>query len=330
MLIILLSEYSKDHDIYNLTDIHTAYLDTFSDNIKYLQTYLKAEIVFLSLTNYKDKINALSKNKIIWNLCDGIESDGYLGISLVKYMETMNIQFIGENSKSYENTSSKKIIKEILIENNIQTPEYICFSGNINDDYAKINKLINMNKEDAYIIKYDCFYTSIGLTYNNVVKTINDAQNVYDTLTYKDKLIMEKYIIGNEYTILVYNKNNEICYYTPVQKKFNEKDIYKQFITFENSQDDYISKYVLVENEDTIKNISDIAIKAYRSMTCTSYARVDLRSDNNNYYVLEINTYPSIGLNSSVNRILELNNTNLINFYGILYSSMLHNKSFCK
>lgn len=67
------------------------------------------EILPTDLANYNqnlDKVQKL-KNSLVVNLCDGVEIDGYPGLSVVKELEKRKIAYTGGNPEFFLNTTSK-------------------------------------------------------------------------------------------------------------------------------------------------------------------------------------------------------------------------------
>jgi len=72
----------------------------------------------ITLQNYtsiiSDAIKKASGSSLVFlNLCDGIETDGYPGISIVDYLEAQKLAFTGAGSTFYINSTSKTLLKNV-------------------------------------------------------------------------------------------------------------------------------------------------------------------------------------------------------------------------
>ena len=62
---------------------------------------------------------------IYFNLCDGLETDGYPGISVVRSLERREVLFTGSSSAYFATTISKLRMKECFSASNVPTSPYI-------------------------------------------------------------------------------------------------------------------------------------------------------------------------------------------------------------
>lgn len=66
---------------------------------------------------------------IFFNLCEGTDDgeggDGYPGISLVRLLQEMGLNYTGSNEYFYNCSTSKVLIKEALLANWVATTAYV-------------------------------------------------------------------------------------------------------------------------------------------------------------------------------------------------------------
>ena len=150
----------------------------------------------------------------------------------------------------------------------------------------EIHKLDNEIKvEFPFVIKPAANGSTVGvyLIFNN-----EDLHKVKNTdWSFGDKIMVEKYINGREFTVLV----------------GNGKAIGAVEITFKNALYDYESKYEIggsthissfEMHEAAIKEMFEMAERIYEACGCRGLARADFRYDEKDVYFLELNTQPGM------------------------------------
>ena len=139
--------------------------------------------------------------------------------------------------------------------------------------------------EYPFVVKAASNGSSVGVFLIFNEEDLNKVKNT--EWTFGDKVLVEKYIKGREFTVLV----------------ANGKTIGAVEITFKNKCYDYESKYEIGGsthissfelNESAIKEMYAMAEKVFEACCCKGIARADFRYDNENVYFLEINTQPGM------------------------------------
>tara|TARA_Y100000768_G_C23984689_1_gene688022 strand:- start:142 stop:1068 length:927 start_codon:yes stop_codon:yes gene_type:complete len=244
-------------------------------------------IDFKNLSN----LNELKIYDFIFIVLHGFEGEGG---KLQKELDDLNIRYSGSGSKACANTWNKKITKEILKENNINTP----ISININEFSDQIAK------SGLNISSYDCFRPFNHLFLKpeadgssiDIFK-INDDEslkNAYKKCTNRKRgFLFEEYIEGRELTVTVINKE---CF-PPIE------------IITKNEFYDYEAKYISDDtlhiqaklSLDELRDINSISLKAFNALGCKGWARIDfLQNNDGKFYVIEVNTAPGMTAHSNV------------------------------
>jgi D-alanine-D-alanine ligase len=152
--------------------------------------------------------------------------------------------------------------------------------------------------EFPVVVKPCSLGASEGITEESFVKSANDLSSAIDTSLAIDKeVIITKYIPGRELTLgIIGNKQLQIL---PILEKHFETRpgaprIFTEKMKRKSTHWHYnVSVPELTPQEDAA--VRKIAKRAYRSLGCTDYARVDIRLDNQEVpWVLEVNTLPGI------------------------------------
>ncbi|KAF9903391.1 hypothetical protein EC991_003846 [Linnemannia zychae] len=199
----------------------------------------------LNPTNYpgiQDPASVLIK-PVVMNFIDGMETDGWPGISIIKQLESRNIAFTGADSVLYYLDSDKALIKQHLVKSRTPTPGYYniyskadeemeaqlakdnAATGEDEDEELKKEKTedeIEMDREEEEMAQKALVYeglsklkfpllvkpanssSSRGISTKSVVDTPEEAyERAMETKRVWGPVYVEEYITGREYTALV-------------------------------------------------------------------------------------------------------------------------------
>jgi D-alanine-D-alanine ligase len=266
-------------------------------------TLPKVEEVIRSI---KDHVTG--KSHIVINLCDGDESNGVPGTSVIEALERYELPYTGSDDFFYRITTSKIPMKEAFDSSDVPTPAWKVIESNDNN-FGPLFKEIG----EVLIVKPAISAGSMGLTVKNVVTNdaefsavVSEMRNGYrgwklDT----GGIFVEEFIKGREFTTLVVGSSTHpesIHVYTPIERVFHsslpEKE---QFLSFDRLWETYDNEVPMPDNgslynyheaaSELRDALNEISIKAFKSVGGMGYARLDIRMDKitGKFYVLEIN-----------------------------------------
>lgn len=237
----------------------------------------------LSNRNYLDVINS--------GLFDGtdvafITLHGQWGEdgTIQSVLELRGIKYTGCGVLASSLAMDKDFSKVMFRHSGVQTANWII--GNSEKDYDRVLDFINNIIGYPAIIKPNSGGSTIGLS---ICKKQEDVLPAIKTaLKYSDKFLVERFIEGRELAVGILN---EIAL-PPVEIK-PVHEIYDYECKYSDGMCSYDVPAILPEN---IKiKLQDQAIKAYKSLGCRGYSRVDFRlMPNSECYCLEINTLPGM------------------------------------
>lgn len=262
----------------------------FCDDLSYLEKGCWKDANILKIDNV---VNYVKEFDVVFPVTHGTNGeDG----KLQGMLELFNVPFVGCKTLSSSIGMDKEMSKIIFDHLGIKQVPYVV----INDDY-KLEDIMSM-LDFPLIVKPANGGSSIGINKVNnkkeLIKGIKEAKK-YDT-----KIIIEKFINARELEVAVLeNKKNIICSKPGEIKSANE--FY-----------DYDAKYVnsksttLIPNnlpDDVLKTIKTYALKVFRGLNCTGYARIDFFYDESNeeVYINEINTIPGFTTISMYPKLME-------------------------
>jgi D-alanine-D-alanine ligase len=276
-----------------------------------------------------------SRETLVLNLCDGAETDGQPGLSVIESLQDEHIPFTGADAYFYAVTTSKITMKQHFVQAGVPTPKFaeIPRDGPV--------KGICANMETPLIVKPAISAGSYGIFLRSVVDNDGDLETIRDELVHGEfaqsnadiSVFAETFVKGPEFTVFLlgdWQCPGTMKVMPPVQRVFDpsipesKRFFYYDFYWALYKEDsppivDTPYHYELVSGELETA-LSDLAIRAYCAVKGTGYGRVDIRMDrkDESLYVLEVNS--NCGLSSddqtSVGKILELSGYSFFDLIG--------------
>ncbi len=325
---------TKDENIdyyYDFSQSIAEYTKVF-DELK-----LKWQWVPVTLINFKEIIFSI-KNEceandlqpLFFNLCDGDELNEAPGISVIKYLDELQLNYTGSDEYFYNITTSKQKMKQAFDEHNVANAAWQ-FIESIDDIDEEIFKKIG----SPIIVKPAVSGGSMGVGVKNVVHNIDELKEQVTKMLNGYRgwnlnaggIIAEQFIVGAEFTVLItgdYDKPETIKVYTPVERVFhNSLAEEEKFLSFDRLWEIYEDETQMPNEENfyeyalpdksLIEGIKQISLDAYNSCKGKGYTRVDVRMDNatKKLYVLEVNAQCGLSEDedyTSIGAILKFSN----------------------
>ena len=202
-----------------------------------------------------------------------------------KYLDSLNIPYTGSNSESSKLCMNKRTTKEILLSNDILTPNY--------ENISKM-KLSSIKEKFQYpfIVKPSAEGSSIGVYIvendSDLEKAISANENI------SSDFIAEDYVKGVEYTVGILGDSA-----LPVIKLLPPGKFYDFNAKYESDNMRYICPSQLDDSmEDKLKKIS---LNCFKACGCRGWGRIDIIIDEKgNPWVIELNTVPGMTSHSLV------------------------------
>ncbi|MDP2705239.1 MAG: ATP-grasp domain-containing protein [bacterium] len=228
---------------------------------------------------------------IVLNICEGLRGRNRES-EVPVILEMFGIPFIGSDGLTLGITLDKLASKKFFFAEGIPTPRYFQAKPG--------NNLENLNTIGfPLFVKASREGTSKGITKASLVRTPKELKEQVDIvhMLYKQPALVEEFISGTEFTVLVIgNENPEPM--PVIQYMMNN--------TLELGDRFYTSKDVVEKSVGCIcptdipksleKKLKDVSVAVYEAVDCRDFGRVDFRVDTEgNPYVLEINPLPNLG-----------------------------------
>ena len=194
--------------------------------------------------------------------------------------DLLDIKYTGTDYLSSALAMDKAVTKSIFIQHNVKTPEgYVLHKTDL--------ELRNQIPELPVVVKVCNGGSSVGVYFVNTKEEFADT--LEKAFKYEDKVLIEKFIKGREFTDCVIDGEAlPIVEIAPVDGFYDYEHKYQAGAAVETCP---------AKIDDTLKDmIQAEAVKAYKALGIKTYARMDFMQDEQtgSIYCLEANTLPGM------------------------------------
>ena len=245
---------------------------------------------------------------VVFNLCDGIEVDGYPGIKTAHALEASGLPYSGADPAFYELTTPKTLLKQRLIEHEVSTSPFVIIR-NPEVDGPRAGRALGY----PLIIKPDVSAASFGISIKSVVQDeaacIAQAKVAIagerDQENYYEGVFAERFIPGREFTVLCASDPAApmgVFVYPPVERVFHSAlPSHERLLSYDRYWEKYETEGALPDRApiahyesapaEWAEALVALARDAYVALGGVGYGRVDIRSDERTgeFLVLEAN-----------------------------------------
>ena len=248
------------------------------------QFFLQKDFAEISNRNCIETINSdlLDDVDVVFSALHGKwAEDG----TIQSLLELRGLKYTGSKVLASAVAMDKEISKVIFRQTGVQTEDWLIVS-NQDFDSELITEEIKNKLGYPCIIKPNDQGSTVGLTLVKDKLEIKEA--ICLSLQFSSKALIEKYIPGRELTVaILLNETLPVLEIVPKDGMYDYKHKYTSGM----------SEYIVPANitEEVAVKAQQQALKAFHSLGCEGYARVDFRLDiDNELYCLEVNTLPGM------------------------------------
>jgi len=258
---------------------------------KYNCVLIEADINFIESIK-------LEKPNIVFNISEGLNQTSREA-QVPAILDMLNIPYTGSGVWTLATCLDKFRTKQILEWNNIKTPK-----AELIHSLEDVNKVKN-NLQFPIILKPISEGSSKGIFNDSLINSFEEGRNVIiERLNkYKQPFLAEEFLSGREFTVGILGNypNEEVLPIVEIKYDIMPADINKIY--------SYEAKWIIDRPENPLdifecpakinqklkSKIIECSLRAYRSLDCKDWARIDIRLDNNDEpNILEINPLPGI------------------------------------
>ncbi len=269
---------------YSTTDVDYKYYDP-PRNLSLLLPGHIVDHVFLNKLSVYKKLKELQKKNydIFVNLCEGYLEWSVPSIDVIHCFEMLNLPYTGPTPSLYD--PSKELMKYVAYTCGVQTPAYVLVK------HAEQRSEVLSKLKFPLFIKPAKAGDSLGIDGDSLVKNEKNLKKKIDELLIDyQEILVEQYIAGREFTVLVVAEaaTNDCTAYNPLEFVFPEG---KKFKTYSlKTSELHKESNIPCEEPQLAQRLQDAAKKIFKAFNGEGYARLDFRvNDKNEIFFLEIN-----------------------------------------
>lgn len=231
------------------------------------------------------------KIEVVFNAIHGLYGEDGL---MQGALEMLGIPYTGSGVLASAIAMDKTVSKRLFMAAGIPTPRARLYNNRDN----RLDLIVQDIRENfgiPVVIKPAAQGSSIGVIIVENAAEIEAA--VTEALTYSGHIVVEEFIKGKELTVSILGSDQPkalpIIEIVPQSGKYDYKSKYTKGAT----------EYIVPARLDSkvAEYIQKVALDAYKLLGCRGIGRVDIMfGDNNQPYVLEINTIPGMTATSLV------------------------------
>jgi D-alanine-D-alanine ligase len=227
--------------------------------------------------NIKTLVNCLDKGKR-WDLVFNI-AEGLYGISreaqVPAILDAYRIPYVFSDALVLTMTLHKGFAKRIIRDLKLATP-----------DFAVVETLEDVDKINLpfpLFAKPVAEGTGKGISANSKINDKTQLKVVCNELlsTFKQPVLVETFLPGREFTIGVIGNGAEAHVIGGMEILCEEKAEQDVYSYFNKENYEGLIKYKKLEDKEILKQCSDLALSAWRGLSCRDGGRLDLRMDKN-------------------------------------------------
>ena len=209
-------------------------------------------------------------------------------------LEAAKIKYTGSDSTSSLNAFDKLESKEIFEKNGLEVPLRIMLQHSPPEKYGIVIKPVREGSS---------FGVSIIKSWWDFEKrrpSLETEEALKEAQKYGDGVLIEEFIEGKELTVAIVGESTY-----PAIEIISPNEFYD----FSAKYDGIGTKYIPANLSSTeTKKLSEICLKAFKSLGCSGWGRVDLIKSKNDgiLYILEVNTVPGMTETSLVPKAARL------------------------
>ncbi|MBI1343651.1 MAG: SET domain-containing protein-lysine N-methyltransferase [Terrimonas sp.] len=270
---------------YSTSQVDYQYYDPQRDLSALIPGAVVDHVALNKLTTYK-QIRELSRKDydVFVNLCEGYLEWEVPSIDVIHTLELLNLPFTGPSSNLYD--PPKALMKYVAFCEGVRTPAYILVTAM--EDLVEARKQLNY----PLFVKPAKAGDSLGIDEHSLVRNEKELEEKVALLLPEfDELLVEEYIAGREFTVLVAanaHPERSCTVFKPVEYVFPADRSFKTY-ALKTSE---LHPDCNIPCNDTVLEIElkMATERIFNAFNGVGYARLDFRvNEKNEIYFLEIN-----------------------------------------
>ncbi|MEM0953538.1 MAG: D-alanine--D-alanine ligase [Pseudomonadota bacterium] len=198
-------------------------------------------------------------------------------------LQAMAIPFTGSGVLASALAMDKVLCKQLWTQMGLSTPPYATLHQDT--DWAAV-----IDELGAAFVKPVTGGSSVG---THLVTTVAELAAAWRDASQYGAVMAERLIAGPEYTVAILNDAT-----LPVIRVESSSGFYDYQAKYHSDSTRYLCPCGLSASDEAA--VAQLALDAFQSIGCKGWGRVDVMSDDGDFYLLEVNTVPGMTSHSLV------------------------------
>lgn len=230
-----------------------------------------------------------------------------------RLLDEIDVPHFGSSAESIEIGLDKAATKALLAKNDVPTPKYFLVNNqkaNISAEVERIGfpMIVKPVREGGHI----------GIREDSIVNDDSGLNKMIDRVLeeHDQPALVEEFITGTgmrEFSVGIIDGETRL--FAPIEIDYELMDVKKEILSYEAAQRD-LEKTKLIQEDKIRRKVIALAEKTFDLVGARDYSRVDLRMNDSDCYVLEINIMPGLGPNSFLPQAAK-------DIYGLEYNQLI-------
>jgi D-alanine-D-alanine ligase len=239
-------------------------------------------------------------SSIIFNWCESLPGVFHSEPMIPECLEGLQFTYTGAAAAALTLSQDKKRVREVLAAAGLPVASGRIFETAASDGWDCWPAIVKPANE----------HCSSGITNESVVSCTADleARIGYIIETFKQPALVEEFIDGREYHVPMWGNGDQIEMLPPAEMDYSKFEHAKdRLCTYEAK---FIPGSVHYTGIETLlpapltpaehAELERVCIIAYRAIGCRDYGRIDVRSRNGVFYILDVNPNADISFDASI------------------------------
>lgn len=253
---------------------------------------MEAELVPVSEDSI-DRIRGLSAD-VVFNLLEWDGLDGPLLMQAMDELDRTRIPYTGSPKEALAVCNDKTRMKTTLDHVGLPTPRW--------QEFDTGNETVRDDLRYPVIVKLGLSHCSVGLTKDAVVKDKETLLKVVNgrIRSFDQPVYVEEFIVGREFQVTVLDRRSGLTVLPPAEILFTTSGA-NAFLTYGSRWDETHADYkessvgLSVLSRSLAEKLQRISRKAFIDMGFSDYSRLDIRTRDEEVFILEANANPGLG-----------------------------------
>ena len=224
---------------------------------------------------------------VVFNVCEALGGTAGDENAIPPLLERLGYRYVGGDGDNLARCQDKALAKRLLTAAGLPTaPAQVMHTGN-----EPLTLLFPLLVKPLYED------SSVGLSPNSLVWNHDDLrrQVAYVVAVYHQPVLVERFLRGREFYASIWDEDPPLLLAVGEGDYSAAPDPLLAFDHFESKwHNTYPGIYPAVLDAPLAAYIEQTALAAYGALGCRHYGRVDLRTDGDELFILEVNPNPAL------------------------------------